>query len=318
MGMRTYILSRILLTIPTLFGISVVAFLTIHLIPGNVVEVMLGTRSDVTPQQIAQLNSLYGIDKPLWQQYGLWAGNILHGDLGFSLRTGLPVTTLLGSALSVTGELTLLAILIGLAIALPLGMISAVRSGGFTDAAGRMVSLLALSIPTFWLGTLLILFVSFYIPWLSTFSFVPFFDNPLKNLQIMHSPRLYPGPRLKRHPDADDARRHARCAGQGLPAYRPRQRSAVHSRIDQACPAQCTPPGRHPGWVADRLPRGGSRGSGKRLYPAGGRSARRARDRAGDYPLVQSIVFVVAALVILINLLVDLCYAWIDPRIRYS
>jgi peptide/nickel transport system permease protein len=67
MGMRTYILSRILLTIPTLFGISVVAFLTIHLIPGNVVEVMLGTRSDVTPKQIAQLNSLYGIDKPLWQ-----------------------------------------------------------------------------------------------------------------------------------------------------------------------------------------------------------------------------------------------------------
>ncbi len=175
--MRTYILSRILLTIPTLFGISVVAFLTIHLIPGNVVEVMLGTRSDVTPQQIAQLNALYGIDKPLWQQYALWAGNILHGDLGFSLRTGLPVTTLLGSALSVTGELTLLAIVIGLAIALPLGMISAVRSGGIADAAGRMVSLLALSIPTFWLGTLLILFVSFYIPWLSTFSFVPFFDN---------------------------------------------------------------------------------------------------------------------------------------------
>jgi len=79
--MRTYILGRLLLAIPTLFGISVIAFLTIHLIPGNIVEVMLGTRTDVTPQQIAQLDKLYGINTPLWQQYVLWASNILRGDL---------------------------------------------------------------------------------------------------------------------------------------------------------------------------------------------------------------------------------------------
>src|SRR6185437_14968534 len=149
-----------------LFGISVVAFLTIHLIPGNIVEVMLGTRSDVTPQQIAQLNSVYGIDKPLWQQYATWAGDILHGDLGFSLRTGLPVTTLLGSAFAVTAELTVLAILLALAIALPAGTWLAMRHNSSVDVLGRLVCLFALSIPSFWLGTLLILVVSLYLPWL--------------------------------------------------------------------------------------------------------------------------------------------------------
>src|SRR5689334_21915716 len=104
--MRAYVIGRLLLAIPTLIGISIVAFLTIHLIPGNIVEVMLGTRTDVTPQQTQDLNALYGVDKPLWQQYFAWAGHILHGDLGFSLRTGLPVTTLLGQALRVTAELT--------------------------------------------------------------------------------------------------------------------------------------------------------------------------------------------------------------------
>src|SRR5919204_539607 len=108
--MRTYVISRLLLAIPTLFGISVVAFLTIHLIPGNIVEVMLGTRTDVTPQQVAELNALYGIDKPLWQQYLTWGGHVARGDLGFSLRTGLPITTLLGSSLPVTAELTVLSV----------------------------------------------------------------------------------------------------------------------------------------------------------------------------------------------------------------
>jgi peptide/nickel transport system permease protein len=318
MGMRTYILSRILLTIPTLFGISVVAFLTIHLIPGNVVEVMLGTRSDVTPHQIAQLNSLYGIDQPLWRQYALWAGNILHGDLGFSLRTGLPVTTLLGSALSVTGELTLLAILIGLAIALPLGMISAVRSGGIADAAGRMVSLLALSIPTFWLGTLLILFVSFYIPWLSTFTFVPFFDNPLKNLQIMILPActLALGlsailMRMTRAAMLDvldkDYLRTARA--KGLRSSRVLMKHALRNALLPVI----TLVGLQIGYLL------GGAVVVENVYtlPGVGRLVVQAIEQR-DYPLVQSIVFVVAALVIFVNLVVDLCYAWIDPRIRYS
>src|SRR5579864_3037594 len=120
--MRTYILTRLLLAIPTLFGVSVVAFLTIHLIPGNIVEVMLGTRTDVTPQQIAELNRLYGINTPLWQQYLLWAGHVVHADLGFSLRTGLPVATLLGAALGVTAELSMLAVVIALLTAVPAGI----------------------------------------------------------------------------------------------------------------------------------------------------------------------------------------------------
>src|SRR5579875_2467346 len=179
--MRTYILGRLLLAIPTLIGISIVAFLTIHLIPGNIVEVMLGTRTDVTPQQVAELDKLYGINVPLWQQYLTWAGHIVHADLGFSLRTGLPVTVLLMSALGVTAELAVLALLIALAVALPVGIWSAAHRNGASDAASRVVSLLALSIPAFWLGTLLILLVSIYLPWLSSFTFVPLLQNPGRN-----------------------------------------------------------------------------------------------------------------------------------------
>jgi len=318
MGMRTYIISRLLLTFPTLFGISVVAFLTIHLIPGNIVEVMLGTRSDVTPQQIAQLNSVYGIDKPLWQQYATWAGNVLHGDLGFSLRTGLPVTTLLGSALQVTGELTLLAIILALLIALPLGTYSAVRGGGLGDSVGRLVSLLALSIPTFWLGTLLILFVSLYIPWLSSFTFVPFFDNPIKNLQIMILPAatLALGlaailMRMTRAAMLDvlgkDYLRTARA--KGLRSSRVLMKHALRNAMLPVL----TIIGLQVGYLVG----GAVVVENVFTLPGVGRLVVQGIEQR-DYPLVQSIVFVVAALVILINLLVDLCYAWIDPRIRYS
>jgi len=318
MAMRTYIISRLLLTFPTLFGISVVAFLTIHLIPGNIVEVMLGTRSDVTPQQIAQLNSVYGIDKPLWQQYATWAGDILHGDLGFSLRTGLPVTTLLGSALQVTGELTLLAIILALLIALPLGTYSAVRGGGVGDSVGRLVSLLALSIPTFWLGTLLILFVSLYIPWLSSFTFVPFFDNPIKNLQIMILPActLALGlaailMRMTRAAMLDvlgkDYLRTARA--KGLRSTRVLMKHALRNAMLPVL----TIVGLQVGYLVG----GAVVVENVFTLPGVGRLVVQGIEQR-DYPLVQSIVFVVAALVILINLLVDLCYAWIDPRIRYS
>lgn len=316
--MRAYIITRLLLTVPTLFGISVVAFLTIHLIPGNIVEVMLGTRSDVTPQQIAALNNLYGIDKPLWQQYALWAGNILHGDLGFSLRTGLPVTTLLGSSMAVTGELTLLAILIALAIALPLGTFSAVRSGGIGDALGRVISLLALSIPTFWLGALLILFVSLYIPWLSSFIFVPFFTNPLKNLQIMILPActLALGmaavlTRMTRAAMLDvlgkDYLRTARAKGLGS------TRVLMKHAMRNALLPVLTIIGLQIGYLLG----GAVVVENVFTLPGVGRLVVQGIEQR-DYPLVQSIVLVVAALVIAVNLIVDLCYAWIDPRIRYS
>jgi len=280
--MRTYILGRLLLAIPTLFGISVIAFLTIHLIPGNIVEVMLGTRTDVTPQQIAQLDKLYGINTPLWQQYVLWASNILRGDLGFSLRTGLPVTTLLGAALGVTAELSILAVLIAIVIAL------------------------------------LILGVSLYLPWLSSFAFVPLMQNPVRNLQTMILPactlavglaaiivRMTRGAMLEVL--RKDYLRTARA--KGLTGGRVLGKHALRNALLPVV----TVVGLQIGYLIG----GAVIIENVFTLPGVGRLVVQAIEQR-DYPLVQSVIFVVAALVVVINLLVDLCYAWIDPRIRYS
>jgi peptide/nickel transport system permease protein len=316
--MRTYIISRLLLAIPTLFGVSVVAFLTIHLIPGNIVEVMLGTRTDVTPQQIAELNTLYGLSTPLWQQYLIWAGHIVHADLGFSLRTGLPVATLLGSALGVTAELTVLAVVIALLIAVPAGVWSAVRRNSVGDVAGRLLSLLALSLPAFWLGTLLILAVSIYLPWLSSFTFVPFLQNPARNVQTMILPGCTLGlglaaiiMRMTRAAMLEvlrkDYLRTARAKGLG------RARVLAKHALRNALLPVITIVGLQIGYLVG----GAVIVENVFTLPGVGRLVVQAIEQR-DYPLVQSVVFAVAALVILVNLLVDLSYAWVDPRIRYS
>lgn len=316
--MRTYILGRLLLAIPTLFGISVIAFLTIHLIPGNIVEVMLGTRTDVTIQQIAQLDKLYGINTPLWQQYALWASNILRGDLGFSLRTGLPVTTLLGAALGVTAELSILAVLIAVVIAVPSGIVLAVHRDSARDVLGRLVSLLGLSLPAFWLGTLLILGVSLYLPWLSSFAFVPLMQNPGRNLQTMILPactlavglaaiivRMTRGAMLEVL--RKDYLRTARA--KGLAGGRVLGKHALRNALLPVV----TVVGLQIGYLIG----GAVIIENVFTLPGVGRLVVQAIEQR-DYPLVQSVIFVVAALVVVINLLVDLCYAWIDPRIRYS
>ncbi len=316
--MRTYILGRLLLAIPTLFGISVIAFLTIHLIPGNIMEVMLGTRTDVTAQQIARLDQLYGINTPLWQQYALWAGNILRGDLGFSLRTGLPVTTLLGAALGVTAELSILAVLIAIVIAVPGGIVLAVHRDSTPDVLGRLVSLLGLSLPAFWLGTLLILGVSLYLPWLSSFAFVPLLQDPGRNLQTMILPactlavglaaiivRMTRGAMLEVL--RKDYLRTARA--KGLAGGRVLGKHALRNALLPVV----TVVGLQIGYLIG----GAVIIENVFTLPGVGRLVVQAIEQR-DYPLVQSVIFVVAALVVVINLLVDLCYAWIDPRIRYS
>jgi len=316
--MRTYILGRLLLAIPTLFGVSVVAFLTIHLIPGNIVEVMLGTRTDVTPAQIRELNALYGIDRALWQQYLTWAGQLARGDLGFSLRTGLPVATLLGSALAVTAELTVLSILLALAVALPAGAWLASHRGGAPDVIGRLLGLVALSIPNFWLGTLLILAVSLYLPWLSSFAFVPLLQSPLRNLQTMILPAITLSlglsailMRMTRSALLEvlrkDYLRTARAKGASGARV-----LGVHALRNALLPV-LTIVGLQVGYLLG----GAVVVENVFTLPGVGRLIVQGIQQR-DYPLVQSVVFVVAALVIAVNLLVDLAYAWVDPRIRYS
>jgi peptide/nickel transport system permease protein len=179
--MTQYAVRRVLAIVPVLFGISVLVFLLVHLIPGDVAQVLLGTQA--TDQQLETLRRSFGLDRPLPVQYVDWLTHILRGDFGVSFRTNRPVLPDLLSRFGVTLQLTLTSMLIALALAIPLGAASAANRGKVSDAVSRVAALLGLSIPNFWLGTLLILFVSINLHWLPPVGFVSLLDNPWLGVQ---------------------------------------------------------------------------------------------------------------------------------------
>ena len=141
----------------TLVGLSVLVFLMLRLVPGTVVEQMIGADAIVSPQMVAELTRFFGLDQPWWRQYALWIGALATGDLGTSWRTGKPVFTLILERLPVTIELTVLAVVFALLLGIPAGIVSATRRDQAVDTAARVGTLLGLSIPVFWQGTMLIL-----------------------------------------------------------------------------------------------------------------------------------------------------------------
>lgn len=162
--MGTYILQRLLLFVPVFLGISIVVFSISHLIPGDPVVVMLG--QEATPQEINRLRGILGLDQPLPVQYARWLGRLVQGDMGKTLFGGQAVVDLLRAALPATLELTMTALLISLLISIPLGVISAVRRGSALDYGSMGLALLGVSMPVFWMGILLILVFSLRLGWL--------------------------------------------------------------------------------------------------------------------------------------------------------
>src|SRR5437867_2211235 len=162
--MATYLVRRLLLLVPVVVGISAIVFGLSHLIPGDPVMVLLG--QEATPAEAARLRSVLGLDKPLPVQYGLWFVRAIQGDLGRTLFGGQQVADLLKTALPATLELSIAALVLSLVIALPLGILSAVRRGSLIDMGSMLLALLGVSTPVFWSGILLILAFSLWLGWL--------------------------------------------------------------------------------------------------------------------------------------------------------
>lgn len=316
--MARYLLTRILVAIPTLFGVTVVAFLMIHLIPGNVVQVMLGTRTNVTPQQIAQLYRLYGINQPLWEQYIHWIGMVVSGNFGFSLRTGLPIAHLIGQAFSVTGELAVLSLIVAVLIAVPLGMVAAIRQRTVWDHAARIISLFGFALPNFLLGTLLVLWSAKHAVSLSSFKWVSLSAHPLHNLKDMILPVAALSvsliaiiTRMTRSTVLEtldmEYVRTARSKGLG-------ERIVIlrHILRNSLVPV-VTIIGLQLGYLLG----GAIIVENVFSLPGLGRMIVDAITQR-DYPLVQSSVLFVAVVFVLVNLVVDITYAYINPRIRYQ
>jgi peptide/nickel transport system permease protein len=314
-----YILKRLLLAIPTLIAASIIIFLLIHLAPGGPVRVMLGPMQD--PALVEKLRHQLGLDLPLHQQYLRWAGKALQGDFGISvtIQRGAPVTELLAQRYGVTLELAALSMIIALLIAVPTGITSALQQNRLSDHISRLVAMLGVSVPNFFLGIMLILVVGIYMhqPW-ATGGFVPLPQSGKENLIRMLLPSIALGTaysaivmRMLRSSMLDvmsqDYVRTARAMGIGWASI------VRQDIVKNALIPVITVIGNSIGYLL-----GGSIVT-ETIFrmPGVGRLIITGVFRR-DYPVIQSIVLTIVVLRIGINLLVDILYSVVDPRIRYG
>src|SRR5215208_7151803 len=163
--MARYLIGRLFWCVPVMLGASVLIFVLLRFLPGDVVDIILGSEGSATPEVRATIRRLFGLDQPIYVQYFIWLGAVLRGDLGNSLRTSEPVAGLLLSRLPITIELAVLSVTISVLLAVPLGVVAAVKRGGPLEHLARLVGLIGLSLPNFWLATMLILVASLGFGW---------------------------------------------------------------------------------------------------------------------------------------------------------
>src|SRR5438105_3883425 len=315
--MNGYLAKRLLGAIPTLLGVSLLTFAFIRLIPGDAIAARLGTSTALTAEQLASLRSYLGLDLPLPVQFWNWLTSLLHGDAGYSIRTGRPVFVEIAQRLPATSELAAAAAVIAIAVGVPLGLVSALRPRSRLDLAVRVGGLIGLSLPSFWLGTLII--VSLYLRWLpNTGGYVDFAQDPLGNLRLL----LFPAITL----------------GVALAAATMRMtRSAMLDVLGADYVRTATAKGLAPPVVVRRhvLKNGlivvvtllgiqigqllGGTVVVEEIFsvPGVGRMLLAAIIQR-DYALVQGAVLVIAVLFVAVNIAVDLLYGYLDPRIRLA
>jgi peptide/nickel transport system permease protein len=289
----------------------------LRLIPGTVVEQMIGVDAIASPTMVAQLKAFFGLDQPWYLQYGRWIGRLVQGDLGTSWRTGKPVVGLIFERLPVTLELTMLAVVFALALGMPAGVLSAVRRNGALDNITRVGTLLGLSVPVFWQGTMLILFFSLYLRWMPPVVWVDFFTDPRRNLTIMLLPALCLGTAAA----ANIARTTRACMLDVLRSEYIRTASAkglargaviLKHALRNALIPVVTVAGLQMGILL------GGTVVVEEVFtlPGVGRLVLWSIYQR-DYPLTQSTILFIAVMFMSLNLMVDLVYGYLDPRIRY-
>ncbi|MGQ0674656.1 MAG: ABC transporter permease [Rhodospirillales bacterium] len=192
--MWAYFCSRLAIAVPTLFIVTIIVFGLQHLLPGDPSLILLG--EDRSPEAVAQINREYGLDKPVPVQYALWLGKAVTGDFGHSLRTRKPVSELIAEKLPVTIQLALMSMAFALLIGIPTCIVSAVRKGGFWDYFANVLGMSGLSVPTFWLGIMMILLFSVRLGWLPASGYISPFENLGENLAAMVMPAFVLGAAL--------------------------------------------------------------------------------------------------------------------------
>lgn len=316
--MRGYVIGRLLALLPTLILASIIVFVTVRLIPGDVIELML-SQNDVAADKMSrdQLVAALGLDKSMVTQYLHWVSSIvLRGDLGQSLWQGTAVTEHLRARLPVTFELGLIALLVGLLISVPIGIYSAIRQDTAGDYIARSFSILLLAVPSFWLGTMVVVFPSIWWGWSPPVDFVPFFESPGANLKQMLLPGIVLGAalsaitmRMTRTMMLEVLRQDyirtawAKGLNEPLVILRHALRNALIPVVTLV------------GLQAPLLIGGAVIMEQIFVIPGMGLLLLDAVQQR-DYPIVTGVFLVVGVAVMLINLLVDLSYGLLDPKVR--
>lgn len=315
--MQRYVVQRLILLIPVLFVISVLVFSLMHLIPGDPAQVILGFEN-TDPVQLAAVRRDLGLDRPVYVQYGRWLGRVLSGNLGTSVRTGRPIGTLMGEALPFTLELAVYAIALAVLIAIPVGTLAGTTSSRLADGAMQTLTLLGLSLPAFWVGAMFILLFSVHLRWFPVLTYPGLAEAPLANLRGFFLPALTLA--------VPNAAAIARMVRASLVAVRGEEYVKVARAKGLSEPVVVR---RHMlknalipvvtlvGIVAGYLLGGSIVVEQVFAIPGVGRMGLQAIVQR-DYPVLQAVVLIVTALFVLVNLLVDLFYVFLDPRIRYA
>lgn len=314
--MGRYIFRRLISLIPVLLGVSIIVFFLVRLIPGSALQMYLGTQVEATPEQMEELRRIFGEDRPVPVLYVEWLGRLLQGDLGYSLRTGREVLPDILQRLPLSMELTFYALFLSLLIGIPLGILSALKHDPATDVAIRITGLLGLSLPQFWLASLMVIAFSGFRGWIPMGNYINFLKSPLENLKMLFLPSLAIGiglaaviMRYTRNSMLEvmqmDYIRTAQAKGlaKRVVIVRHALRNAILPVITVA------------GFNTGYLLGGAIVIEEVFALPGMGRLALYAIYQR-DYSLIQGIVLIIATMFVVVNLITDLIYAAVDPRIR--
>ena len=319
--MRGYVAKRILLFIPTLFLVTALVFLLLRIIPGDPARLLLSGEEglqEYTDEDLIALQAKLGTDKPLVQQYGVWVWGLVRFDFGESIYYSAPVWDDIKVRFPINVELTVLALLMSFAVAIPLGVVSALNQDRPVDYASRVITIIGIALPNFWVAIMLLYVLSAYFDWLPPLAYVDFQDGPWENLQQMFFPALALATshtafvaRITRSATLEVFREdYIRTArSKGLAETIVITRHALKNAMLPVITVLAYEFGRLMGGTVVIESVFGIPGLGALLITS-------ITNR--DYPAIQGIVVVITVLVLVLNVVTDLVYAWLNPRIRYA
>jgi peptide/nickel transport system permease protein len=322
--MQAYIAKRTLLFVPTLIMVTIAIFVLLRVVPGDPAVMLLaggeggGEENEYTQEQLTALRAKLGTDKPIVAQYGIWVWNMLQLDFGTSFFYETPVSEDLRQKFPVTLELSILATVLAIIVAVPLGVISAIKQDSLADYATRLITIAGVAIPNFWLAILMIFFLVLIFGWMPPIVYVSLWEDPTSNLKQLFFPALALGfsnmafiARVTRSAMLEvfreDYIRTARSKGlrEAVVVFRHALKNALLPVVTIS------------GYEFGRLMAGTIIIEVIFMVPGMGRLLVTSIFHR-DFPMIQAVIVLITVLVLVLNMALDLLYAWLNPRIRYS